>query len=143
MTQYISKDALVAEIERRVSDLYPKNGQGIVITKILKEHYKDLKDFINTLEVKKVDLDYIKKELDEVVKIHKPNGEFGWGTLYNVATHFFELGLKAQNHNGKCKDLGDDGTCMYAANKTGKAMHCENINCSRKIKAQKGVENEM
>lgn len=50
----------------------------------------------------------------------------------DFAKHFFELGLKVQNHNGKCKDLGDDGTCMYAANKTGKVMHCENIKCSRK-----------
>ena len=48
------------------------------------------------LEVKDVDLDYIKDELDRVVKIYKPDGDFGWGTLYNVATHFFELGLKAQ-----------------------------------------------
>ena len=49
-----------------------------------------------TFEVKEVDLDYIKKELDEVVRIYKPNGHFGWGTLYNVATHFYELGLKTQ-----------------------------------------------
>lgn len=55
MEQYIPKAAVVAEIERRVNDLYPNNGQGMVVTKILKEHYKDLKDFIDTLEVKEVD----------------------------------------------------------------------------------------
>ena len=54
---------------------------------------KESKSFLNTLDVKKVDLDYIKKELDELIK---PNGDFGWGTLYDVATHFFELGLKAK-----------------------------------------------
>lgn len=37
----------------------------------------------------------------------------------------------------KCKDLNDDGTCMFAANKTGKVMRCKYINCCRKIKAQK------
>jgi hypothetical protein len=45
---------------------------------------------------KEVDSDYIKDELDKAIKIYKPSGDFGWGTLYNVATHFFELGLKAQ-----------------------------------------------
>ena len=54
-------------------------------------------DYGKLVEVKKVDLDYIQKELDEVVRIHKPPfGDFGWGTLYNVAMHFYELGLKAQ-----------------------------------------------
>ena len=51
----------------------------------------------DTLEVKEVDLDYIKKELDELIRFNKPDGNFGWGTLYNVATHFFELGVNASN----------------------------------------------
>lgn len=55
MTQHIDKAALVAEIERRVNNLYPKNGQGMVVTKILKDHYEDLKDFLDTLEVKEVE----------------------------------------------------------------------------------------
>ena len=51
----------------------------------------------DTLEVKEVDLDYIKKELDELIRFNKPDGNFGWGTLYNVATHFFELGVNTSN----------------------------------------------
>lgn len=51
---------------------------------------------LDTPEVKEVDLDYIKKELDELIRFNKPDGDFGWGTLYNVATHFFELGLKSK-----------------------------------------------
>lgn len=39
-----------------------------------------------------IDLDYIKEELDKVV--NKPNGDFGYGTLYDVATHFYKLGIK-------------------------------------------------
>ena len=81
----IDKSALVAEIDR----LHKKWEMGNYV-------HEKLISFLDTLEVKEVDLDYIKKELDEVVRIYKPNGNFGWGTLYNVATHFFELGLKAQ-----------------------------------------------
>lgn len=39
-----------------------------------------------------IDLDYIEEELDKVVD--KPNGDFGYGTLYDVATHFYKLGIK-------------------------------------------------
>ena len=51
MAQYIDKDAVVAEIDRRIKNLYPKEGQGMVVTKILKDHYEDLHSFIDTLEV--------------------------------------------------------------------------------------------
>ena len=38
-------------------------------------------------------VDYIyAEELDKVVD--KPNGDFGYGTLYDVATHFYKLGIK-------------------------------------------------
>ena len=84
----VDKDALVAEIEKRKHRNVLNEGAF--------EEDIDILSFINTLEVKEVDLDYIRDKLDEVVKIYKPDGDFGWGTLYNVATHFFELGLKAQ-----------------------------------------------
>lgn len=57
---------------------------------------KESKSFINTLETKEEDLDYIKKELDELINHDR---DFGWGTLYDVATHFFKLGLKV--HKGE------------------------------------------
>ncbi len=88
----IDKDAVVAEIERRSIELSTINKVSYEVG--LFDAYNIVLSFLDTLEVKEVDLDYIKDELDEVVKIHKPNGDFGWGTLYNVATHFFELGLK-------------------------------------------------
>lgn len=131
MEQYISKSALVAEIER-LKECNRKicAGDFDFLRKTYPEHYysteiyNSILSFLDTLEVieigvdlgdpkgdksaeyiidtktlevKEVDLDYIKKELDELIRIHKPNGDFGWGTLYNVATHFFELGLKASN----------------------------------------------
>ena len=92
MAQYIDKSALVAEIDKlkgKVSDSssYCNGWQHAL---------RMLELSLNDLEVKEVDLDYIKDELDKVVKIYKPDGHFGWGTLYNIAIHFFELGLKAQ-----------------------------------------------
>lgn len=95
----IDKDALVAEIERIKKEECPIDTyEG----RIKLFYFERFLSFLNTLEVKevnldyKVDLDYIKKELDDVVRIYKPNGSFGWGTLYNIAKHFFELGSKLQ-----------------------------------------------
>ena len=50
-------------------------------------------DYGKLVETKEMDVDYIRKELDELIRIHKPDGnsDFGWGTLYNVATHFYKL----------------------------------------------------
>ncbi len=99
IAQYIDKDALVAEMEN-LENTYNKCPTRNSYEDGLKEGrligYKDALHKINTLEVKEVDLNYIKDKLDEVVKRQKPNGEFGWGTLYNVAVEFFELGLKYQ-----------------------------------------------
>lgn len=38
------------------------------------------------------------KELDEAVRRYKPNGDFGWGTLYNIAYYFYELGRNARKN---------------------------------------------
>ena len=65
MEQYIPKSALVAEIERRIKNLYPKVGQGMIITKILKDHYEDLVSFIDTLEVIEVDISSVSENLAE------------------------------------------------------------------------------
>lgn len=96
----IDKDALVVEIDRQIELLKPFlgacAGQIVAEANDKLSVLEELKNFIDSLEVKEVDLDYIKDELDKVVKIYKPDGHFGWGTLYNIAIHFFELGLKAQ-----------------------------------------------
>ena len=96
MAYLIDKDALVAEIYK----LKKSHDNWSCMGKSFHRDYGTLLSFIETLEVKEVDLDYIKDELDRVVKIYKPDGDFGWGTLYNIATHFFELGLKAQKGEG-------------------------------------------
>lgn len=82
MTQYIDKDALVAEIERLDNFWHlskDSTGQAVV---------ESLRSFLNTLEVKEVDLE---KELDSMItpelKFHK-----ALPSLFDVAKHFYELG---------------------------------------------------
>lgn len=97
MAHLIDKDKVVAEIKKRYENWREKefNSHNIE-SEIRMSECQHLMLLFNTIKTKEVDLDYIKKELDELIRIHKPNGDFGWGTLYNVATHFFELGLKTQ-----------------------------------------------
>jgi hypothetical protein len=92
--QYINKSALVAEIEKKYNKEEDwMNKQGYTDYHIgLREAYKDLRDLVDTLEVKEVDLE---KELStylEVVKATDEDIDF-----VDFAKHFFELGLNASN----------------------------------------------
>ena len=104
MAQYIDKYALLAEIEKLIERakaervLYPKT---ILSAKnyLLIEDYNKLLSFINTLEVKEVDLekeiqDHIKECLD--VKFPTNDVELIKKDVAYTARKFFELGLKAQ-----------------------------------------------
>lgn len=90
MKQYIDKDALVAEIERRIKKFREeKDSVSIVKTNT----YKGIFSFINTLEVKEVDLD------EEIKSYFKGFGKFpsvGIDDCIDIAKHFFELGIKAK-----------------------------------------------
>ena len=91
MEQYISKSALVTELNRLIAELV-EEGEDTMFEQGRISAFEDVKVFINhTLEVKEVDL----------------NADFGvyWGEYcdcdgninnYEVAKHFYELGLKAQ-----------------------------------------------
>lgn len=39
-----------------------------------------------------MDIEALKEELERAIKIYKPDGDFGYGTLYNIAWHFAEWG---------------------------------------------------
>ena len=91
MKQYIDKSAVVAEIERLREEEYPcdtfEESTGYY------NALDEVSSFINTLEVKDVDLE---KEFDNYTKnilacdvLFEP-----FTHLYNCAKHFFELGLK-------------------------------------------------
>lgn len=95
MTQYISKDALVAEIEKRLKFQQTCIKTGYRLTGKAEEEiileYNQLLSFLDTLEVKEVDLD---KEI-ELVKGDYEQVDVAWNNDFDfIAKHFFELGLK-------------------------------------------------
>lgn len=100
MAEYIDKDALVAEINAFKKDAY-RNWKWDTFHTL-----NELLSFINSLEVKEVDLE---KEIKDyfgnqpVVTRSKgidyqliPSGE-------NIAKHFFELGIRVSNKLQKGK----------------------------------------
>ena len=101
MAQYIDKDALVAEIEKRRE----YNAKERYFGRLVEDNY--FLDFINSLEVKEVDLeanieDYINSHFTEgcdggmISDWYKVLGGVHYNDLKEIAKHFFELGLKAQ-----------------------------------------------
>ena len=88
MAQYIDKDAVLAEIERRRNDYINSfmTEQVYMLNNVL--------DFLDTLEVKEVDLDEEYKVFVEKDPVYNQlvNGIVGKA----IAKHFFELGLKAK-----------------------------------------------
>ena len=103
MTQYIDKSALVAEIEKLVD----KSKYQKEFARAYRDGNNDalyaLKDFINTLEVKEVDLEKVIEEYFKGWTDDYDNGGAACHYQYvqvqdckAIAKHFFELGLKAQ-----------------------------------------------
>ena len=102
MGHLIDKDALVAEIEKRIeyntlSYQKDKRPQFAKLGKIMED--EAILSFINTLEVKEVDLDkeiqdHIRECLD--VKFPTTDVELIKKDVAYTAKKFFELGFKAQ-----------------------------------------------
>lgn len=83
----IDKDKVVAEIRNRV-DSY--KGDGIISIGVLKQHCEDFIYYLDTLEVKEVDLDFEQE-------LYKAFGQVKDFTLgMRIAKHFYELGLKSK-----------------------------------------------
>lgn len=105
----IDKDAVVTMVEERRQLIRPKNDSKVRVADVpthIEQGWLNaltwVRDSINSLEVKEVDL---KKELIEWHKEHfKKDGTFiGMSGFYltnnsqmDIAKHFFELGLKVQ-----------------------------------------------
>ena len=92
MEQYISKAALVAEIEKRKKAIVDDNGNlGFKDCQKAFNEIDELKRFINGLEVKEVDLEkeYKNFGVEDPVYNKLVNGIVGKA----IAKHFFELGL--------------------------------------------------
>lgn len=100
MVQYIDKSALVAEIERRVEAIRKAFNEPGILSGVDRTYanaqydaFKSLLTFLNTLEVKDVDLE---KEI-ELVKGDYEQVDVAWNNDFDyIARHFFELGLKAK-----------------------------------------------
>jgi len=98
MAQYIDKSALVAEIKIRRDSFYSLSESCEKGTPAKAGFYaqaqtlEGILSFLDNIEVKEVDLE---KELDAMItpelKFHK-----ALPSLFDVAKHFFELGIKAQ-----------------------------------------------
>ena len=113
MAQYINKATLVAEIEKRLDELYDSlpNASDVVNDNYTKDEanitgkytaLESFSKFLDTFDVKEVDLE---RELIEWHKEHfKKDGTFiGMSGFYltnnsqmDIAKHFFELGLKTK-----------------------------------------------
>lgn len=108
MTQYIDKDALVAELEARISDIETSQKAGLIKKRNANNKiflFKSVLSFINTLEVKEVDL---QSEIDRVWDNTSDNFlEDGWKEFEDISKHFFELGLKAQRKSISVQNIDD------------------------------------
>ena len=88
MTQLIDKSALVAEIEKRRKEWrYGSSTEA----KFKREECDDILSFLDTLEVKEVDLE---KDVDRILE--ENDWDYDEIDFYKFAKHFFELGLKAK-----------------------------------------------
>ena len=113
MAQYISKDALVEEIERRIKSIkscpfrYAELGSEKLDEGELNA-YNEMLSFINTIEVKEVDLEKESELIANGIMISVQSNKYGTNT-YNTERNDFnhyhlkmaarkgiELGLKAQ-----------------------------------------------
>ena len=102
MEQYIKKSTLVAEIEKKIMQyevaFNNPSFASYEASLIAKGKYRkllDIRQFLDTLEVKEVNL---KKEIDDVWK-KDFSGHFdviGYTDFIELAKYFFKLGLKAQ-----------------------------------------------
>ena len=88
MTYYINKAAVVAEIERLITELV-EEGEDTMFEQGRISAFEDVKVFINhTLEVKEVDLDI------EVALWANAIPEMRLNDVERLAKYFYELGLK-------------------------------------------------
>lgn len=117
MEQLIDKSALVAVIKKLKSNLmYGACASQIAMEARCKEEaYNEVLSFLDTLEVKEVDLE---KEIDN---IWNPRFNLGWDEksllsmnhegFTTIAKHFFGLGLKAQKGWSQRNAVVIEGIC--------------------------------
>jgi len=134
--ELIDKDAVVAEIERRISILAGGTGHPEVVKRVdgIIKGYKSILFFLDSLEVKEVDLD---KEIDRELET-RWRGEYLYTQKFREsAKHFYELGLNANNNSvieKACEWLKNN--VVYTHPRTGETKCVVNLNAF--IDAMKG-----
>lgn len=95
MTELIDKSALVAEIERRIAFFSDINNKQVVHGNLdCAIAFVGLRDFLDTLAVKEVNLDRaMDKWIDDAAITHE---DCSITDVISTAKHFYELGLKAK-----------------------------------------------
>ena len=145
MVQYIDKAAVVAEIERIEYETNYEPFTDEVFGK--RKVCKDIKDFLNTLEVKDVDLEkHLKEDIEDVffdldgVAVKGATHYITVEDVKYIAKNFFELGLKSKssyvgipNIDDTLKEMGVDPDSKEA-NTFKESFY----NALEKFKAQKG-----
>ena len=96
MAHLIDKSALVAELKRRMDE----NSRKQILPQYFGMIEEDLNilSFLDTLEVKEVDLD---KEIDNFWDKNYRKVECGVKDIKLIGEHFFELGLKVAQKGEK------------------------------------------
>ena len=100
--ELIDKDALIGKIEERMQVLHPTNTHKMQVGEMMDRDVlmwlnalSWVKDLLDTLEVKEVDL---KKEINTWYEYGFPNEEELLDYIAETAKHFFELGLKTKQN---------------------------------------------
>ena len=142
--ELIDKDAVVAEIERRISILAGGTGHPEVVKRVdgIIKGYKSILFFLDSLEVKEVEL---WKEIDKEWNKCEPIDD-GMGLeiasieheqFDNIAKRFYKLGLNANNNSvieKACEWLKNN--VVYTHPRTGETKCVVNLNAF--IDAMKG-----
>ena len=99
--ELIDKDALVAEIENRIKSANNDVKIGAIESLIISKTLNGFKSFLNTLEVKEVDLTKeISFQWSKFCLYDKDKDSF-----VKVAKHFFELGMQVSNKAQKGEEV--------------------------------------
>lgn len=109
--ELIDKSTIVEEIEKRIS-LFKKEQKpekwsagglqmNVVILGARIAMLEEILSFLNTLEVKEVNLKKVLSDLDKDIKEFVTTEEFEkdsaiYGHYWAIAKHFFELGIKSK-----------------------------------------------
>lgn len=99
MFQLIDKEALIKEIEKRINKEIQSCATDLGYSQGYIDSMRDVLSFLNTLEVKEIDMDELLSYLDKDIKEFMTTEEFErdsavYGHYWAIAKHAFLLGLK-------------------------------------------------